>query len=504
MPNVGALDSLSPSVDRRDDDNEERRTSESAALDAAQKRAHGDPEAMRTIVRAQQAIRREDESRLVANDPPRPADPTSPDARTALDATLHRAVLDAGGPTIPASTPVGVPILDLAARPDMMTRQQVETQIALTREAQSSPFVMLDPTASMQLAIRMGALRQRQAELNPPMPSPTSLPDARAILNERDKQRAFIASAEGKTETPEKHAAREHYIASLGRELETRAAAWEASTEGQQAAKTKLYASLAALGDKRGCAAGDTVDSLHARREAILASKAQAKEDDEETRDTMGAHGERGTLDSLARQEQALKWNEGLEELHAIQTGPLGTAGSLAGHALGLSDETRRALANLGSIGDGFALSMGVRGQETERLQEFTFRGEQAAAGRSPPETNDVVRFFSQTFAPRQYWSATMRGFDPDSHVEILPTDLTAVRYYSDPTKARGMWLTETPVADPERELALGGDNTALDHKVWVIPAGTLVLRGICAPLNGQPGGGSQIFLPDPKMLREP
>jgi hypothetical protein len=98
-------------------------------------------------------------------------------------------------------------------------------------------------------------------------------------------------------------------------------------------------------------------------------------------------------------------------------------------------------------VGDGFSLALRVTGRETERLHEFTFRGEQAVAGRSPAEINDVVGFFSQTAAPRQYWSATMRGFDPNSHVEILPTDLTAVRYYSDPTKARGMWLAENPVA---------------------------------------------------------
>jgi hypothetical protein len=412
MPSVGALDSLSPTVDRREDD-EERRTSERAALNAAQKRAHGDPAAMQTIVRAQQAMRREDETRLAANDPPRAADPTSPDARAALDDTLHRAVLDAGGPTVAASTPVGAPVLDLAARSDTMTREQLATQIALTKEAQSSPFVMVDPSATMQLALRMDALRRREIELTPPMPPPQSLSDARAILNERDKQRAFAAGADGKTECPAGHVARAHYIASLGQELDRRVDAWEKSPEGREAAKLKLYASLDALGDHQGCRTGDTVESLRARRDALLASKAQANEADEESRDTMGAHGERGSLDSLARQEQTLRWSVGLDELHAIQAGPLGTTGSLIGHALGLSDETRGALANLGSVGDGFALSMGVRGHETERLHEYTFRGEQTAAGRSPSETNAIVTLFGRTAVPRQFWSDTMAGFEP-------------------------------------------------------------------------------------------
>jgi hypothetical protein len=66
------------------------------------------------------------------------------------------------------------------------------------------------------------------------------------------------------------------------------------------------------------------------------------------------------------------------------------------------------------------------------------------------------------------------------------------------------MWLTETPVEDPQRDFALPPGNTAVSHKEWVIPAGTLVLRGTCAPLNDQPGGGSQIFIADPKTLREP
>jgi hypothetical protein len=78
------------------------------------------------------------------------------------------------------------------------------------------------------------------------------------------------------------------------------------------------------------------------------------------------------------------------------------------------------------------------------------------------------------------------------------------VRYHSEANRARGMWVTEHPVANPASDLALPPTNTALSMKEWVIPAGTLVLRGMCAPLNDQPGGGSQIYLPDPKLLREP
>ena len=47
-------------------------------------------------------------------------------------------------------------------------------------------------------------------------------------------------------------------------------------------------------------------------------------------------------------------------------------------------------------------------------------------------------------------------------------------------------------------------DNPATHMTEWVVPAGTRVIRGPVGPLFGQPGGGSQIFIPDPSVLREP
>ena len=269
MPDVTSLDPSTSATYRRDpdDDPEKRRASERDALAAAQKRAHGDPEKMRAIVQAQQAMRREDDQRVASNDPPRATnlDATAPDARAELLAHLKRDVSDAGGASNPPTASVATATLDLATRPELLTRDQLATQVALTNDAMSSPGVVFNPIVAAQVAMRLAALHARQAELSPPMPAPNSFADGGAVLREQGTQKAFLESADGKAAPAAERDARTAYVASLGREFERRVRAWEASPAGQEAAKAKLYVSLAAAGDTHGCSASDTVENLRAR-----------------------------------------------------------------------------------------------------------------------------------------------------------------------------------------------------------------------------------------------
>jgi len=133
------------------------------------------------------------------------------------------------------------------------------------------------------------------------------------------------------------------------------------------------------------------------------------------------------------------------------------------------------------------------------------FKIAQLAAGRTPAEVEAITRFLQDSNVPPQHWVATAMGFAPGARVEVLATDTPALRYYGAEARPRSFWLTERPVANPSAQLALNPEaNDASQMKMWIIPRGTAVLRGTCAPLNGQPGGASQIFVPDPSVLREP
>jgi hypothetical protein len=552
MPDVTSID-LS-SARRREDEDEERLREQAArsavdphaALDAEEKAARGDPDKLRAAVLKRQALRRDEYT--AKNDPQRAdnLDPTSSDARRELDDHIRKGVLDAGGATPPASVPMGTPVLDLAPRAETMTRQQVETQLALTSEAMASPGVMLSPVLSFQLSSRLSELRQRLAALSPPMPDPKTFPDATALWREQGKQQRFVDSPEGKQATPEERDAHARYAERLGNEAEARIRAWEASPQGQEAAKRKLYESIHKLHEQAVCRPTDTVDSLRAQYDKLVAERTPPAPNPDTTI-YMGENGKQGTLDQLARKAQIEKFEKAETEANAIRNGPLGAAGSLIGRGLGVSDETRTAMAAFGSLGDQFMLHhVEARGRETQRLSEYqpeqrddaglppgqsirsegspqqpqtitssnpgfattpsieALQKQQLTLGRPEAETARAVEFFQRGNMPEKYWSDTLRGFNPGSRVEVTSADQSVTRYAATPETLRGRWLTETPVSNPVAELALPPSNTALISKQWILPADTPVLRGTCRPLNGQPGGGSQIFIIDPSVLREP
>ena len=130
---------------------------------------------------------------------------------------------------------------------------------------------------------------------------------------------------------------------------------------------------------------------------------------------------------------------------------------------------------------------------------------EKTSESAAPAETPADRAFLAEVKTPAEHIDKTLRGFGTGTRVETLETDIHAFRYHGSVETARGRWVTEEPVNSPIRELALNRkDNPATHMTEWVVPAGTKVIRGPVGPLFGQPGGGSQIFIPDPSVLREP
>lgn len=83
-----------------------------------------------------------------------------------------------------------------------------------------------------------------------------------------------------------------------------------------------------------------------------------------------------------------------------------------------------------------------------------------------------------------------------------LSQDTKVYRYSLDgQTLERGLWVTPVKVANPHSELALPKSGS---YKLteWTIPKDTEVIEGLAAPHFGQPGGGRQIFIPNPEVLK--
>jgi hypothetical protein len=123
----------------------------------------------------------------------------------------------------------------------------------------------------------------------------------------------------------------------------------------------------------------------------------------------------------------------------------------------------------------------------------------------SEAEKAEIHAFLSESKVPAHIAADVVPGFAAGSRVEVLERDVTVYRYYGgDAKRPRGRFVTETPTNNPIKDLALPPDNPATQVGKFVIPKDTKVLRGPVAPRYGQPGGGSQIYLPDYNVLRDP
>lgn len=95
-----------------------------------------------------------------------------------------------------------------------------------------------------------------------------------------------------------------------------------------------------------------------------------------------------------------------------------------------------------------------------------------------------------------------IEAFSKDSKVIKLSQDTKVYRYSLEgQTLERGRWVTPSKVSNPHAELALPKSGT---YKVneWTIPKGTEVIEGLASPHFGQPGGASQIYIPNPEVLK--
>ena len=110
---------------------------------------------------------------------------------------------------------------------------------------------------------------------------------------------------------------------------------------------------------------------------------------------------------------------------------------------------------------------------------------------------------FIRTQIPESFQANVREAFSSDMRVTTLTEDLVVYRYYGGESKPSSYWYTPYQYADPISSLALPPENMADKISINVIPAGTTVLEGHVAPMPkwGQPGGGYQIYVPNPSVV---
>ncbi len=162
-------------------------------------------------------------------------------------------------------------------------------------------------------------------------------------------------------------------------------------------------------------------------------------------------------------------------------------------------DATGR-LALVGSEWAGFATLVSGRGGATRELAEEA--GERLV--------RKGVRRAEQVwtdFVPREFQENIAKAFVGEPKIVRLTKDLKVYRYWGGEAREKGFWYTPKRYRFPgraRRYLALPPTNTAENVSEFVIPKGTIILRGRVAPMFGQPGGGIQIYVPDPSLLVSP
>jgi len=117
-------------------------------------------------------------------------------------------------------------------------------------------------------------------------------------------------------------------------------------------------------------------------------------------------------------------------------------------------------------------------------------------------EIRRAAEFVKESGVDRKERRQVISAFGRETEVRVLQQDMEAWRYYGGTGKARGRWLTPQPVSYPIRELALPPGSNASRVKQWIIPRDSKVLVGPTAPRFGQPGGATQIWVPNPDILR--
>ncbi|MBL7542629.1 MAG: glycohydrolase toxin TNT-related protein [Bdellovibrionaceae bacterium] len=172
----------------------------------------------------------------------------------------------------------------------------------------------------------------------------------------------------------------------------------------------------------------------------------------------------------------------------------------------------KRAIFSPAEFVDDFAKGLSAISQKAAHLDLKTLANSESALARATTkaesfknnigELKESVDLLKRNNVERSSRREVMEAFDQGSKVTTYSKDTKVYRYSLDGVTAeRGRWVTPTKVSNPQVELALpnGGSYKVTE---WTVPQGTEVIEGLVAPKFGQPGGGRQIFLPDPGVLK--
>lgn len=133
-------------------------------------------------------------------------------------------------------------------------------------------------------------------------------------------------------------------------------------------------------------------------------------------------------------------------------------------------------------------------------------RGPTQRLGDLSPNPYQGVREASQWLqeqgVPRQYRVEALQSFSPGTvSLQTADSSVYGLRHYGGEAQAAGRYLTPTLPAT-RSELALPQVNTMERLAQWQIPEGQKYLSGQVGPNFGYPGGGRQMYVPDPSVLQ--
>ena len=137
---------------------------------------------------------------------------------------------------------------------------------------------------------------------------------------------------------------------------------------------------------------------------------------------------------------------------------------------------------------------VGVAAAQVERIVD--------SAGRNIANLRPVVGLLREHNLPLANRREVIEAFTQNSRVVRLTEDRTVYRYWTKGFNGpRGRWVTSELVENPHANLALPNGGPYQTQR-WTIPAGTELIEGLASPNFGMPGGGGQIYVPNPGVLR--
>ena len=109
---------------------------------------------------------------------------------------------------------------------------------------------------------------------------------------------------------------------------------------------------------------------------------------------------------------------------------------------------------------------------------------------------------FLKENVPETYRNDVKSAFKEDAKVTVLKKDLTVYRYYGNGSSQKSHWYTTKKTSNPSDDLALPKGNSCEYMDVCVIPKGTKIMEGTVEKRFGKDGGGYQIYVPNPNVVK--